>query len=58
MAKAETQRAFADCYKGIARYVPDRKSWYCYNDGVWSVEQVTVFADGEMRFRFKNGMEI
>lgn len=38
MAKAETQRAFADCYKGIARYVPDRKSWYCYNDGVWSAD--------------------
>ncbi len=22
----------------------------------WSVEQVTVFADGKMRFRFKNGV--
>ena len=24
----------------------------------WSVERVTVFADGKMRFRFKNGIEI
>ena len=24
----------------------------------WSVERVTVFADGTMRFRFKNGTEI
>lgn len=29
-------RMFADCFKGIARYVPERKCWYCYNDGVWS----------------------
>ena len=29
-------RLFADCYKGIARYVPERKCWYCYADGVWS----------------------
>ena len=31
-------RMFADCYKGIARYVPERKSWYCYKDGVWSAD--------------------
>ena len=24
----------------------------------WSVERVTVFTGGEMRFRFKNGVEI
>lgn len=24
----------------------------------WSVERVTVFADGTMRFRFKNGVEV
>lgn len=29
-------RLFADCYKDIARYVPERKCWYCYEDGVWT----------------------
>lgn len=28
-------RLFADCFKDIARYVPERKCWYCYSDGVW-----------------------
>lgn len=27
-------RLFADCYKAIARYVPERKSWYCYDKGI------------------------
>jgi len=31
-------RLFADCYKAIARYVPDRKSWYCYDKGIWSAD--------------------
>lgn len=31
-------RLFADCYKTIARYVPERKMWYCYKDGVWSAD--------------------
>ncbi len=26
---------FADYYQAIARYVPTRKKWYCYKDGVW-----------------------
>ncbi|MDO4812392.1 MAG: phage/plasmid primase, P4 family [Eubacteriales bacterium] len=26
---------FADCYKHKARYVPKRKSWFVYHDGVW-----------------------
>lgn len=28
-------RLFADCFKDIARYVPERKCWYCYDGGVW-----------------------
>ena len=31
-------RLFADCYKGIARYVPERKSWFCYGNGVWKAD--------------------
>lgn len=29
-------RLFADCFRDIARFVPERKSWYCYLDGIWS----------------------
>ena len=28
-------RLFADCFKSIARYVPERKIWYCYSKGIW-----------------------
>ena len=28
-------RLFADCFKDSARYVPERKCWYCYEGGVW-----------------------
>ena len=28
-------RLFADCYQGIVRFVPERKSWYYYHDGIW-----------------------
>ncbi len=31
-------RLFADYYQDIARYVPERKSWYCYDDGVWRAD--------------------
>lgn len=31
-------RLFADYYKDIVRYVPERKSWYCYGGGVWSAD--------------------
>ncbi len=30
---------FADCYKDILRYSPERKKWYHYKDGVWSVDK-------------------
>lgn len=29
-------RLYADIYKDIARYVPERKSWFCYADVKWS----------------------
>ncbi|MGS0763939.1 phage/plasmid primase, P4 family [Syntrophomonas curvata] len=28
-------RLFADYYKSVARYVPERKLWYCYEGGIW-----------------------
>lgn len=28
-------KLFADFYKDILRYVPERKSWYVYSDGIW-----------------------
>lgn len=31
-------RLFADCYKDTVRYVPERKSWYSYADGIWSAD--------------------
>ena len=31
-------RLFADCYREIVRFVPERKSWYCYRDGIWSAD--------------------
>lgn len=31
-------RLFADCYRNTVRFVPERKSWYCYRDGIWSAD--------------------
>lgn len=31
-------RLFAGCYRDIARFVPERKSWYCYRDGIWAAD--------------------
>jgi len=31
-------RLFADYFRDIVRYVPERKSWYCYEAGVWSAD--------------------
>ncbi len=28
-------RLFADFYKEILRYVPERRIWFCYEDGIW-----------------------
>lgn len=29
-------RLFADCFKASVRYVPERRCWFCYENGVWS----------------------
>jgi putative DNA primase/helicase len=29
-------RLFADYYKAYARYVPERKMWFCYENGIWT----------------------
>ena len=31
-------RLFADCYRDVARFVPERKSWYCYRNGIWAAD--------------------
>lgn len=28
-------RLFADFYKDTLRYVPERRMWYCYEEGIW-----------------------
>ena len=28
-------KLFAHCYRGRIRYVPERKCWYVYQDGIW-----------------------
>lgn len=28
-------RLFADYFRSVARYVPERKTWHCYENGVW-----------------------
>lgn len=28
-------RLLADCYQDVIKYVPERKCWYVYRDGVW-----------------------
>ena len=28
-------RLFADYFRPVARYVPERKLWYCYEGGIW-----------------------
>lgn len=29
---------FADCFKELARYVPERKKWYIYNGVIWKAD--------------------
>lgn len=31
-------KLFADFYKEVLRYVPERRSWFCYADGTWSTD--------------------
>lgn len=28
-------RLFANCYREIIRYIPERKCWYVYSNGIW-----------------------
>ena len=37
-------RLFADCFKGSLRYVRERKSWFCYENGVWSEDVGSLIA--------------
>lgn len=54
-------RLFADIYKDIARYVPERKCWYCYDGGVWkqdvgnlrAMEYLKELADALMGYALK-----
>lgn len=51
-------RLFADCYKDVARYVPERKCWYCYEGGIWqqdvgslkAMEMVKELADALLSY--------
>lgn len=36
-------RLFADCFKDVVQYVPERKCWYKYEDGVWSQDTKDLF---------------
>ncbi|OCN06373.1 nucleoside triphosphatase [Erysipelotrichaceae bacterium MTC7] len=31
-------KLFADFYKEVLRYVPERRNWFCYEDGAWSMD--------------------
>lgn len=54
-------RLFSDCYKDVVRYVPERKCWYCYSDGVWkqdvgnlrAMEHLKELADALLRYAVK-----
>ena len=37
-------RLFADCFKGSLRYVRERKSWFFYENGVWSEDVGSLIA--------------
>lgn len=37
-------RLFADAYKNIARYVPERKKWYIYNGQRWVQDEGSLMA--------------
>jgi len=33
---------FADCFKSVARFVPERKTWYFYADGIWKQDTANL----------------
>lgn len=34
---------FADCFQRIVRYVPEKKCWYKYEDGIWAADSSNLF---------------
>ncbi len=36
-------RLFADCFQRIIRFVPERKCWYKYENGVWAADSANLF---------------
>lgn len=36
-------RLFADCFRHLVRYVPEKRSWYKYEGGVWSEDSRDLF---------------
>ncbi len=52
---------FADCYRNIARYAPERKTWFIYNGAVWqpdvgslkTMELCKRLADALMRYALR-----
>lgn len=42
-------RLYADCFKDTARYVPERKCWYCYDGGVWKQDVGSLRAMERMK---------
>ena len=37
-------KIFADFYKDCLRYVPERKSWFYYKDGIWQADTGNLYA--------------
>ncbi len=37
-------KIFADFYKDSLRYVPERKSWFYYKDGIWQADTGNLYA--------------
>lgn len=37
-------RLFADYFRSIARYVPERKMWFCYDGGIWTPDSGSLKA--------------
>ena len=40
MVNKQDGRLFADVFKGIARYVPERKKWFVYDGKRWAADIV------------------
>ena len=42
-------KLFAHCYRGRIRYVPERKCWYVYQDGIWVEDMGGTEGDGAVQ---------